>query len=95
MSRLVDSPVRPLSKQNPEEDDRNVHSVIVVKNGCHMPPFEGMDSELSPFEHQVQPVSDHGHPDELNGHWRPQMKPKREEDEEGVPEIRRPGHPEK
>lgn len=49
----------------------------------------------SPFEHQVEPVSDHGHPDELNAHRRPQVKPQREEDEEGVPEVRGPGHPQK
>lgn len=49
----------------------------------------------SPFEHQVEPVSNHSHPDEFNAHRRPQVKPKWEEDEEGVPQICRPGHPEK
>ncbi|KAF3853900.1 hypothetical protein F7725_014588, partial [Dissostichus mawsoni] len=48
-----------------------------------------------PFEHQIEPVSDHSHPYELDGHWRPQVEPKREEDKEGVPEVCRPGDPEK
>lgn len=48
----------------------------------------------SPFEDQVEPISDHGHPDELNAHRSPQVEPEREEDEEGVPQVCRPGDPE-
>lgn len=49
----------------------------------------------SPFEHQIQPVSNHSHPDELDGHRGLQVNPNWEEDEEGVPEVRCPGDPEK
>lgn len=47
----------------------------------------------SPLKDQVEPVSNHGHPDELNAHRGPQVEPQREEDEEGVPEVSSPGHP--
>lgn len=50
---------------------------------------------VSPFKHQVEPVSNDSHPDELDAHRLPQVEPQREEDEEGVSEIRSPGHPEK
>lgn len=47
----------------------------------------------SPLEDQVKPVSNHSHPDKLNAHWGPQLEPEWEEDEEGVPEVSHPGHP--
>lgn len=90
--RLMDPPVRPLPKQNPAVENRNGY----LQKTLPYFDFTKSDSKLhSPFEHQVQPVSNHSHPDELNPHRRPQVEPKWEEDEEGVPEIRCPGHPEK
>lgn len=47
----------------------------------------------SPLKDQVEPVSNHGHPDELNAYRGSQVEPEREEDEEGVPEVSSPGHP--
>lgn len=40
-----------------------------------------------PFEDKVEPIPDHGDPDELDGHGCLQMEPNGEEDEEGVAQV--------
>lgn len=93
ISRLMDPPVWPLSKKNPKKKCRNTLSGFIKNYKVHFSYFSSTFS--SPFKHQVQPVSNYCHPDELDTHWGPQVEPKREENEEGVPEVRCPGNPEK
>ncbi len=44
-----------------------------------------------PFEDQIEPISYHSHPDELDPDRFFQMEPDGKEDEEGVPQICRKG----
>jgi len=48
----------------------------------------------SPLEDKVEPVPDHGHPDEPDAHRLAEVEPDREEDEESIPEVGSEGNEE-